>query len=91
MTLPPSTVKRAPPTFDAGAPRIGTTVRLRFAPAGGCTPGSSLASSRKLRPFNGSPSSWSRVITPPTAADSYCICGEAAATVTASFTSATRS
>ena len=47
-------------------PDTGTNVRLLLLRDGGCTPGSSLASSRKLRPFSGRPSICACVTTPPT-------------------------
>ena len=59
MMLPPSTVTRVPrPLLPWGCPEPEQTIRLLLARDGGWTPGSSLASSRKLRPFSGRPSIW---------------------------------
>ena len=94
MMLPPSTVTRVPrppaPVLLPGAPRIGTNVRLLLLRDGGCTPGWSLASSRKLRPFSGRFSICLCVMTPPTVCESYCICGAAPSTVTESLVSPMR-
>ena len=68
MMLPPSIVTRVPRPglLPSGCPKAGTKVRLLVPRVGGWTPGSSLASSRKLRPFSGRSWIWLCVIRPPT-------------------------